>query len=164
MQQHIALQDRRLEEQERDRKELLKEQERQHEEQERRHEEQMKVLREIIDKRSSSTENEGRPTISTAVATPNFPAFDSSTELWSDCWSRFCTFSTAHFVPESKKPKVFLTYQTSTIYKMLSNLAAQESPAREINALSMEQISEYMKKQFDPKRFVVRERFRFGTT
>ena len=107
MQQHIALQDRRLEEQERDRKELLKEQERQHEEQERRHEEQMKVLREIIDKRSSSTENEGRPTISTAVATPNFPAFDSSTELWSDYWSRFCTFSTAHSVPESKSRRFF---------------------------------------------------------
>ena len=44
---------------------------------------------------------------------------------------------------------------------MLSNVAAQESPTREINALSMDQISEYMKKQFDPKRFVVRERFRF---
>ena len=54
-------------------------------EQERRHEEQMKVLREIIDKRSSTTENEGTtPTTSTVVATPNFPAFDSSTELWSD--------------------------------------------------------------------------------
>ena len=162
MQQQIALQDRRLEEQERDRKELLKEQERRHEEQERRHQEQMKALREVIDKRSSSTENEGTtPTTSTAVATPNFPAFDSFTELWSDYWSRFCTFSAAHSVPKSKKPKVFLTNQTSTIYKMLSNLAAQELPVREISALSMDQISEYMKKQFDPKRFVVRERFRF---
>ena len=162
MQQQIALQDCRLEEQEQGRKELLKKQERRHEEQERRHEEQMKVLREIIDKHSSSTKNEGTtPTTSTAVATPNFPAFDSSTELWSDYWSRFCTFSTAHSVPESKKPKVFLTNQTSTIYKMLSNLAAQESPAIEVNALSMDQISEYMKKQFDPNRFVVRERFRF---
>ena len=122
----------------------------------------MKVLREIIDKRSSNIENEGTmPTTSMTVATPNFPAFDSSAELWSDYWSRFCTFSTAHSVPESKKPKVFLSNQTSTIYKMLSNLAAQESLAREINALSMDEISEYMKKQFDPKRFVVRERFRF---
>ena len=109
MQQQIALQNRRLEEQERDRKELLKEQERRHGEQERRHEEQMKVLREIIDKRSSSTENKGTTsTTSTAVATPNFTAFDSPTELWSDYWSKFCTFSTAHSVPESKKPKVFL--------------------------------------------------------
>ena len=115
MQQQIALQDRHLEE--RDRKELLKEQERRHEEQERRHEEQIKVLREIIDKRSLSFGNEGTtPTTSTAVATSNIPAFDSSTELWSDYWSRFCTYSTAHSVPESKQPKVFLTNQTSTIY------------------------------------------------
>ena len=44
---------------------------------------------------------------------------------------------------------------------MLSNLAAQETPPKNINNLTMEQTKNYMKKQFDPKRFVVRERFRF---
>ena len=80
------------------------------------------------------------PTASTtAVATPNFPAFDSTSELWSDYWFRFCTFANAHSVPNEKSAKVFLTK----------------------NNLTMEQITNYMKKQFDPKRFVVKERFRF---
>uniref|UniRef100_A0A0L8HEX8 Reverse transcriptase domain-containing protein n=1 Tax=Octopus bimaculoides TaxID=37653 RepID=A0A0L8HEX8_OCTBM len=67
------------------------------------------------------------------VATPSFSAFDSTTELWTDYWSRFCTLTKAHSVPDSKKPKVFLTNQSSTVYKMLSNLAAQETPPRDIN-------------------------------
>ena len=96
-----------------------------------------------------------------AVEIPNFPAFDSTSELWSDYWSRFCTFANAHSVPNEKAAKVFLTNQTSTAYKMLSNLAAQETPPKDINNLIMEQITDFMKKQFDPKRFVVRERFRF---
>jgi len=44
------------------------------------------------------------------------------------------------------------------VYKFLSNLAAQETPPRGINDLSMEQIVAYMKVQFDPTRFVIRER------
>ena len=84
-----------------------------------------------------------------------------SYELWSDCWSRFCTFLNAHSVPNEKPAKVFLTNQTSTTYKMLSNLAAQETPPKDINNVTMEKITNYMKKQFDPKRFVARERFRF---
>ena len=97
----------------------------------------------------------------TAVATPNFPVFDSTLELWSDYWSRFCTFPNAHSVPNEKAAKVFLTNQNSTTYKMLSNLAAQETLPKDINNLIMEQITIYVKKQFDPKRFVVSERFRF---
>ena len=44
---------------------------------------------------------------------------------------------------------------------MLSNLAAQETLRKDMNNLTMEQITIYMKKQFDPKRFVVSERSRF---
>jgi len=44
------------------------------------------------------------------------------------------------------------------LYKMLSNLAAQESPAKEINTLTMDEIIAYVKHQFDPGRFVVQER------
>ena len=50
------------------------------------------------------------------------------------------------------------------VYKLLSNLAAQETPPREINNLTMDQIVAYMKVQFDPTRFVIRERFKFWTT
>ena len=44
---------------------------------------------------------------------------------------------------------------------MLSKLAAQETPPRDKNDLTMDQILTYMKTQFYPKRYVVRERFRF---
>jgi len=43
---------------------------------------------------------------------------------------------------------------------MLSDLAAQESPAREISEQTMNEIVAYMKHQFDPIRFVVRERYK----
>jgi len=42
------------------------------------------------------------------------------------------------------------------VYKLLSNLAAQETPPpREINDLTMDQIVAYMKVQFDPTRFLI---------
>ena len=97
----------------------------------------------------------------TAVATPNFRAFHSTSELRSGYWSGFCTFANARSVPNEKSAMIFLTNQTSTTYKMLPNLAAQETPLKDINNLTTEQITNYMKKQFDPKRFLVRERFRF---
>ena len=70
-------------------------------------------------------------------------------------------FANVHSVPKEKSAKVFLTNQTSTTYKLLSNLAAQETPPKDINNLTMKQIMDDMKKQFNPKRFAVRERFRF---
>jgi len=76
----------------------------------------------------------------TALATPTFSPFDSISELWKDYWSRFLTFTRAHAVPDDRKAQVFLTNQSSTVYKLLSNLAAQETPPREINDLTMEQI------------------------
>ena len=101
------------------------------------------------------------PAATHQAAIPPFPAFDSSTELWPDYWSRFCTFLEANGVPELRKAQVFLTNQTPAIYKQLSNLAAQQSPPTEINKLSLEEIVDFMKAQFDPKLFVVRERFKF---
>ena len=92
---------------------------------------------------------------------PNFNAFESTSELWSDYYSRFQTFVRAHSVPARIQAQVFLTNQVSTTYKLLSNLAAQEEPPVDINALTLQQIVAYMGRQFDPKRFVVRERFRF---
>ena len=50
------------------------------------------------------------------------------------------------------------------MYKLLSNLAAQEMPPKEINDLTMDQIVAYMKVQFDSNRFVIWERFKFWTT
>jgi hypothetical protein len=100
-------------------------------------------------------------TAASAAAIPSFSSFDSSAELWTDYWSRFKTFVGANSVPAAKQAQVFLTNQRPEIYKMISNLASQTSPPRDINQLTLEEISAFMKDQFDPKRFVVRERFKF---
>ena len=101
--------------------------------------------------------------LATTSATPTFSPFDSTSELWKDYWSRFLTFTTAHAVPD-RKAQVFLANQSSTVYKLLSNLAAQETPPREINDLTMDQIVAFMKVQFDATRCVIRERFKLWTT
>jgi hypothetical protein len=92
---------------------------------------------------------------------PNFAAFDSTAELWADYWKRFLTFVEANSIPEGKKVHVFLTNQSPVMYKLLTNLAAQQTPAKDVNQLTIEEIADHMKEQFDPKRFVVRERFKF---
>jgi len=104
------------------------------------------------------------PATALVTTTPTFSPFDFTSELWKDYWSRFLTFTRTHVVPDDRKVQVFLTNQSSTVYKLLSNLAAQETPPREINDLTMDQIMAYMKVQFDPTRFVIWERFKFWTT
>eukprot|EP00731_Ephydatia_muelleri_P034369 Em0057g1a len=109
----------------------------------------------MTDKREQHT------SISQQIAIPNFVPFDSTTELWTDYWARFQTFIGANSVPVGKQAQVFLTNQSRVNYKLLSNLASQQSPPKDINDLSLEEIAEYMKGQFDPARYVVRERFKF---
>ena len=141
LQQQIALQDRRYEEQQR----RYEEQQRRYEEQQRHYEEQLQVFKNLIRGRKQDGDQKLKTAATTAAATPNFPPFDSTSELWSNYWSRFRTFANAHSVPNEKAAKIFLTNQTSTTYKMLSYLAAQETPAKDINNLTMEQITIYMK-------------------
>ena len=126
--------------------------------------EQMKAMMQTLGQphKKEPTNEEMAATV-THVSTPNFSPFDSTSELWIDYWSRFLTFAKAHSIPDDKLAQVFLTNQTSTMYKMLLNRAAQETPPKEINKLTMNEITEYMKVQFDPKRFIVRERFKFWT-
>jgi len=126
--------------------------------QDRRHQEQMRATTALVEKSSAgSAANIGV----NSTATPNFSAFDSTSELWQDYLSRFSTFLKAHDVPKTRKPQVFLTNQTATVYKLLANLAAQSSPPRRVNDLTMEEIEAFMTDQFDPNHFVVRERFKF---
>ncbi|KAL5488608.1 hypothetical protein EMCRGX_G017577 [Ephydatia muelleri] len=40
-------------------------------------------------------------------------------------------------------------------------MASQQSPAKDINELSIDDIAEFMRSQFDPTRYIVRERFKF---
>ena len=93
--------------------------------------------------------------------TPSFVQFDPSSELWTDYWARFCTFVSARSVSKDRKAQIFLTNQSPTTYKLLSNLASQETPPKSVTELAMTEIETYIKHQFDSKRFVVRERFKF---
>ena len=91
---------------------------------------------------------------------PSFSPFDPTSELWTDYHSRFITFIGANSVPENKVAQVFLTNQSTVVYKLLHNLATQQQPPAEINTLPMGTVT-FMSEQYDPKRFVVRGRYKF---
>ena len=76
----------------------------------------------------------------------------------SDYWERFLTFTGAHSISEEKKAQVFLTNQTNVTYKLLSSYASQLTPPKDINKLNINEIVDYMKTQFDPTRYIIRER------
>ena len=130
----------------------------QHQEQNKQHQEQMTMLQEQI-KILQSSLNNPRENVPTPMA--SFQPFDSTSELWTDYLARFRTFVTANSVPDNKQAQIFLTNQSNSVYKMLSNLAAQQQPVKSIHELTMNDIQTFMAEQFDPKRFVVRERFKF---
>ena len=56
---------------------------------------------------------------------------------------------------------MFLTNQTPVTYKLLTNLAGQQSPPKNVNQLDIKEISEFVIEQFHPKRFIFRERYKF---
>ena len=122
------------------------------------HQEQMLMLQEQI-KILQSSLNKPRENVPTPMA--SFQPFDSTSELWTDYLARFRTFVTANSIPDNKQAQIFLTNQSNSVYKMLSNLAAQQQPVKSIHELTMNDIQTFMAEQFDPKRFVVRERFKF---
>ena len=127
-------------------------------EQNKQHQEQMTMLQEQI-KILQSSLNKPRKNVPTPMA--SFQPFDSTSELWTDYLARFRTFVTANSIPDNKQAQIFLTNQSNSVYKMLSNLAAQQQPVKSIHELTMNDIQTFMAEQFDPKRFVVRERFKF---
>ncbi len=99
----------------------------------------------------------------TAVTNTKFCEFDPTSELWTDYWSRYLTFTRANSIPAEKMAEIFLTNQSSAIFKLLTNIASQQDPPRDVNSLSMEEIQQQMMDHYNPKRFVVRERYRFWT-
>ena len=129
-----------------------------HREQNKQHQEQMTMLQEQL-KTLQSSLNNPRENVPTQMA--SFQPFDSTSELWTDYLARFRTFVTANSIPDNKQAQIFLTNQSNSVYKMLSNLAAQQQPVKSIHELTINDIQTFMAEQFDPKRFVVRERFKF---
>ena len=53
-----------------------------------------------------------------------------------------------------------MTIHTPDIYKLLKT-AAQQKENTNVDKLDMEKIAAHMKEAFDPKRFIIRERFKF---
>ena len=81
-------------------------------------------------------------------------------KLWSDvCRKPGETIQDS--VLANKTAQVFLTNQSRVTYKVLFNLVAQQSPPKDVNALSMDEIIGYTKGQFDPTHCIVRERLKF---
>ena len=128
----------------------------QHQEQNKQHQEQMAVLRDEHREQMTmlqeqlkilqSSLNNPRENVPTPMA--SFQPFDSTSELWTDYLARFRTFVTANSIPDNKQAQIFLTNQSNSVFKS-------------IHELTMNDIQTFMAEQFDPKRFVVRERFKF---
>ena len=125
------------------------------------HREQMSALLQQM----SHSESFGAPGAASIAATlpsvPVFEPFDSTSELWPDYYDRFLTVAGAHNVNDERKAQIFLTNQSKDVYRLLGNLAKQQNPPKQINALTMDEIVTFMKTQYDPKRFIVHERFKF---
>ena len=96
-----------------------------------------------------------------ANAVPAFPGFDPSAELLTDYIDRFNTFIAARPIHQGRIAGTFLTNQQPTLYKQMSNMASQLPTPKQINGLSMDEILEFFKDQYDPKRFIVRERYTY---
>ena len=120
----------------------------QHQEQNKRHQEQMTMLQEQL-KTLQSSLNNPRENVPTPMA--SFQPFDSTSELWTDYLARFRTFVTANSIPDNKQAQIFLTNQSNSVYKMLSNLAAQQQPVKSIHELTMNDIQNVYGRAVRPK-------------
>ncbi len=124
--------------------------------------EQIRLLKEqndtVMQALSSLLQKQGK---ANSPSRPTFQAFESTSELWLDYWDRFTTFLEANSIPLEKAAPVFLNSQSPAIYKLLSNLASQRTPPVPLGQLSLKHLEEYMKEQFHPTHFIVRERFKF---
>ena len=98
---------------------------------------------------------------STPKSFPSFVSFDTTSGLWTYYWARFQTFVATHSIPDDKKAQVFLTNQSLVTFITLSNLASQLTPPKDVNELTFDEIATFMKNQFVPTRYVIRERFKF---
>ena len=101
--------------------------------------------------------------IQTTYRIPKFEAFPLERELFKDYINRFETLILMNSIPASKAAQVFLTNQTPEIYKRLEILASLLRPPQEIHNLQFQKILQLIESQYDPKLFVVRERYKFYT-
>ncbi|XP_067939649.1 uncharacterized protein [Watersipora subatra] len=99
-----------------------------------------------------------------SAALPKFSEYDPATELLTDYMNRYDTFVAAHSIPEEREANVFLINQSPVLYKQISNMASQLETPKLIKEVTMEEIDNFLKEQYDPTRFLVRERYKFWST
>ena len=113
--------------------------------------------RQIKEQQDAAEANESK-------VTQDFAAFDSTAELWVHYQERFETFAQARGITRNNKAAYFLSCQTPVIYKQLCNFASQQETPLTVNHLSYDQIAQFMKEQYNPTKFLVRERFKFWSS
>ena len=149
--QQMAQQQQHLEQQRQDTQQQMAQQQQQLEQQRKDTQRQMGELVEAYMTRQERT----------AVSIPEFSAFDSTQELWQDYWSRYVNFLAVHSIPKEKAAQAFLNSQSRRTYKVLANVASQMKPPRSVHELSLDEIEGFMRVQYDPSKFIVRERYNF---
>ena len=97
-----------------------------------------------------------------AMTTPNFAAFDPTSELWKDYWSWFQICMEANSIRTERQPKVFLTNKSKATFKLISTLAAQMATLKEIENLTMEEIVAFMTSSTTPENSLYRSVSGFG--
>lgn len=162
MQQQLQFQKQQMQEQKEQMQEQIKEQREQFERQlELQKAQQQEQMLRIIDKMGSGgTVNVTDPTINVSTF-HKFEPFDCSSELWTAYYKRFLTHVEAQSISGAKRATIFLTSQTSTVYELLDTWATQQKPSKSINDLTMDEIVTFMGTQFDPKKFLIKERHYF---
>ena len=127
----------------------------------------VQAFSEMLAKQAEEQNNKMLQLIQGLQSTSSLPKFESFTpekELFKDYFKRFETFLLANSVPITKAAQVFLTNQSPETYKSLETLAAQLNPPLDINQLSFDQTRMFMERMYNPKTFVLRERYRFWTS
>ena len=95
-----------------------------------------------------------------AASIPSLRSLDPSAELYGMTTVSGSTPLSGP-TPFTRLAQVFLTNQMTDNYKLLCTMAEQQTPSKEVNALTIPDPVKFMKENFDPKQFNVRECFNF---
>lgn len=88
---------------------------------------------------------------------PHFGALEGLPDaVWYFCW--------ANDISKDRIAQILPTNETISVYMLFDTLASRKKPTKYINAFTMEYISKSMHSLYDPKRFSVRERFKFWSS
>jgi len=104
-----------------------------------------------------TTPAEVTPVITATTTIGQMQEFDSSSDQISTYLERIEIFFQANGIADGKKVAVLLSIIGRKTYSLLSDLLAPEKPASK----SFTQLSEALKKHFEPKPVIIAERFQF---